>query len=116
MKLIGQQTFPNTDQGYYDAEKFATQWAGDNSGYAVVVEDYENDKLHVMDESEAEGFLAESLVDAGRTKVGGMPQVIFHADYRAWCHTCEIKITGQVITSHDFTYCSFACLSKRGRK
>lgn len=82
MKLTGIVTYPNTEQGYIDAERFADEWAGDNSGYAVIVEDYEYDKLRVMDESMAEGFLAESLVEPVRTMVGAMPQIIYRADHR----------------------------------
>lgn len=112
MRLEGQATYPNTEQGYYDAERFADGWAGDNCGYAVVVEDYENDKIHVMDEADVQGFLAESLVDAGRFKVGCMPQIIYRADHRDHCHACENVITDTVIRSGDRTYCSFVCLDK----
>jgi len=71
MKLTGQKSFPDTEHGYYDAERFADGWAGDNSGYAVVIEDYENQRIHVMDHSEAEGFMAE-----------WDSQVIYRADHR----------------------------------
>lgn len=70
-RLTGQLTYPDTEQGYSDAEKYADQWAGDNCGYAVVIEDFENDRLRVMDEGEAEGFMAE-----------WDSRVIYRADHR----------------------------------
>jgi hypothetical protein len=101
MKLIGQKTYPNTEAGYRNAEKFADQWAGDNSGYAVVVEDLDNDKLHVMDEGDSRGFMAE-----------WESHIIYYADHRTRCHVCENMVTGQRIRSRDRDYCSFVCLDK----
>ena len=101
MKLIGQKTYPNTEAGYRNAEKFADEWSGDNGAYAAVVEDNENDKLHVMDRSEVDGFLAE-----------WDGQAIYFAAHRLRCHTCENYITGQRITSRGRHYCSFVCLDK----
>lgn len=101
MKLQGVVTYPNSEQDFYDAERFADQWAGDNCGYAVVVEDYENDQIHVMDQEDAEGFMSE-----------WDSRVIYRADHRDRCHTCENVITDRVIRSQDRTYCSFVCLDK----
>lgn len=70
-KLEGMRTFGNSEAQYFEAERFADQWAGDNEGYAVVIEDYENDQIHVMDHSLAEGFMAE-----------WDSRVIYRADHR----------------------------------
>lgn len=70
-RLTGQFSFPDTEDGYSRAEKYADLWAGDNCGYSVVIEDYENDQLHVMDIADAEGFMAE-----------WDSQVIYRADHR----------------------------------
>lgn len=99
MKLLGQKTYPNTEAGYRDAEKFADEWAGDCAAHAVVVEDYENDKLHVMDVADVAGFTAE-----------WESRVIYDADYRLRCHQCQEHITGQRIRCNGFSYCSFVCL------
>lgn len=101
MRLEGQETWTDTEQGYLNAERFADEWAGDNCGYAVIVQDYENVQLHVMDVAGADGFLAE-----------WDSRIIYHADHRDRCNTCENVITGQVIRSESRTYCSFVCLDK----
>jgi len=103
VKLTGQATYPDTEAGYRDAEDHANAWAGDNDGYAVVIANTENNLIHVMDHGDAEGFLAEWE---------GM--IIYHADHRGWCRTCENLITGQRIRSRDHDYCSFTCLAGAG--
>lgn len=70
-RLTGLLSYANTEQGYREAEKFADEWAGDNCGYSVVIEDFENDRLHVMDIADAEGFMAE-----------WDSRVIYRADHR----------------------------------
>lgn len=62
---------------YQKAERYADEWAGDNGGYAIVVEVFDDDEeptgeLLVMDHTTAEAYLYWHEFS----------QAIYHADAR----------------------------------
>lgn len=73
VRLEGTMSFPNTEGGYFEAEKSADGWAGDNGAYAAVVEDHDTGQLLVMDGHQAEAWQDSDEINA---------DIIYRADHR----------------------------------